>query len=254
MQGIQIAADPNLDGTVRATVADLAVRHGRGDSLKEGTCLGMWGDGEIDAQRVLIDGTVTRGIAAGAGTRMTLRDAIVRNVEPAPGDGDGGGISAEAGAVLDAARIGVTLVHGFGLAAIPSDDGATGSMATIADLYVSSVRSSRIFVDPMTREPAGRPVAYGVHVGRHGALDAERVVLRDGGYGFFAVGGTLTLRTGVISGQGDAAGAEHETTATLTDVTRTGNAQDATATGGTLPEATALPLPTAICVSDCVSR
>jgi hypothetical protein len=117
---------------------------------------------------------------------------------------------------------------------------------------VHGVRSSTIDIDTSgsTAVPTGRLVAYGLHVADHGALDLTRVVVANGGYGFFAAaGGALAVHTGVIAGQLDAFGASNTLpdALVLDGVARHGNAVNDVVRAPDLPAAASLPTPTPVC-------
>jgi hypothetical protein len=193
------------------------------------------------------------------GSSAVLTDSIISGVAPSA-QGFGVGAIAFGAASLALDRVAVTRVHGVGVAAVPDDaaDGTrvTGASVTGIDLYFRDVRSSTIrFADVAGQpRPTGRLVAYGLHVGDGCTLDARRAVAWTGGYGFFAAAGSaFAWRTGVITGQLDAAGVANGVSSAhpfvLDDVAAFGNATDATLHDLDLPEAGSLAVPTAPCTS-----
>jgi hypothetical protein len=131
----------------------------------------------------------------------------------------------------------------------PENPRTAGTAITGDHLLISSVRTSTVeFVsDGSVIMPSGMPVAYGLTVLPECSIVLGHVTAHDGGYGFFAAGGTLELRDAVVTGQVDAAGARAAGVGVLLEHFEAyGNARDEVIEREGLPEAASLPLPTAI--------
>jgi len=115
------------------------------------------------------------------------------------------------------------------------------------DLYVRDVGSSRIRNEEGTPEASGPAAAYGVHVTAGASAELTGATLESGGFGFYVAGGELSIRRGLLREQLDAAGATSAgAEVSLEDVVFEDNARDAVVENDRLPEATALPPPTAV--------
>jgi hypothetical protein len=209
------------------------------------------GGAALRATGVWVASVRERGVALfGPGTTGDLRDVLVRDVVPSA-RGAGAGAVAFGGAHLAVARVAVLDVHGIGLGAVPLDVPAVGPLGGQldgVDVFVRDVGSSVVQVVASGATP--RRVAYGLHAGAASALALERVVLVGGGYGFFlSAGGTLAIRTGVVTDQLDGVGAADgaRDALTLEQVVWARNATDHVLRDQGLPQAAGLPLPTPVC-------
>jgi hypothetical protein len=127
------------------------------------------------------------------------------------------------------------------------------SMPFRRDLFVRGVRRStiRFTGDGTALTPEGAAVAYGLHAGSGCELDATRVVVIEGGLGFFNAG-SLIVRQGLIAQQREAAGAwtsglPREATR-LIDVSTRANATEDTGARD-LPSGGSLPLSQPACLT-----
>jgi hypothetical protein len=238
------------DSAVTATHTVVDGMYGRGVTVAGGA--------HLVATRVLVADQHEFGVMVlGADADARLTDVVVSAVAPSA-RGFGLGAMALAGGRLEVERLAVVAVHGAGMAATATElvtGRVDGTLIAGTDVFVRDVRSSTIRFDEThsTYVPTGRRVAYGLHVGDGAALDLRRVVVAQGGFGFFAAaGGALAMHTGVITAQLDAAGAVNETGVTdavvLDGVALYGNANDALVHGADLPQVAALEVPSAACV------
>jgi hypothetical protein len=184
-----------------------------------------------------------------APTAVSLQDVIVKGVGRTD-RGFGLGLQASGGVQVHLSRVAIAGTRGTAISAtappegeprfgVPSIDGR--------DVFVVDVTSSTVgFADGA---PAGRTVAYGIHVGGGAVHDFERLALIRGGFGLAGFEGELAVRTGVIAGQADAAGVRVPgVTIELTDVVALSNADDDVVERSGLPEGAALPAPTPVCL------
>ncbi len=242
------------DGTV-VTMVDCVVRATR----QRG---GFWGRGievstgaRLDATGVLVTDVHEIGLAASLRATASLIDVIIEQVAASP-LGFGVGAVAFGDARIDAARLGAISVAGLGVGParfeIPDSPPIDGATFTARDVFVRDVRTSTIrFERPGGASiPVGRSVAYGAHAGAGCTFSLDQFVLDGGGHGFFAAG-AIALRHGVVARQldafGAAAGGSRATATTLSTVAQTGNANESVVDLTELPEASALPSPTAVC-------
>ena len=213
------------------------------------------GRGRLEARRVVVADCAEGGAVAVGPASLMLEDVLVSDVVPSS-RGFGVGIAAF-GAGVEATRVSVDGAAGGGAVATPlewREEILTGRL-WIADAWIHGVGTSTVGLSA-DGSPAGRPAAYGLHVGAGCGLQAERFVVDGAGYGVFASQATTILRTGVISGQLDAAGAvspDPESAELHTsDLSFIDNAVDEiVAAPGDLPAAAALPEPSPICVEGC---
>ncbi len=205
------------------------------------------------ARRVVFDRNREAGVMAfHAGTAVDLTDVFVTSTAPSA-QGLGGGVFAFGAASVRASRLAVQTSAGAALAAAQfiDDVGMTtvGSSIAVRDAWVERVRSNTVAIEPVRHAPTGRAVAYGAHAGDRCAVDLARVVIADGGYGFFVADGSIVVRDGVITGQLDAAGAASGRGTYVTEnVSMRGNADDGVRLGASLPTASALAPPSPVCL------
>ncbi len=215
----------------------------------------------ISLQHVLVQDVSQSGIAlVNYDSTVSLDDVIITGVAP-DAFGLGGGIAAYAGARVLGRRAAIVNVAGAAIAAAPLIT-ALGeeerSSVVLSEVYVADVRSStvRLAAEPGGPRPTGRVVSYGVHAGSGCTADLVRAVFDRGGYGFFAAAGSISLRQLVVSGQLDAFGATdgdtQRTTILVEDDVRLGNSREDIVVDTTLPSASALPSPTAVCLRNCM--
>jgi len=196
------------------------------------------------------------GIAAiGFLTEAALSDVWIEQVSPTT-RGFGLGIMALDGASMVLERVVVRRATAAALGSISQVVGGTvahQSTVTAHDLWIEETASGTLRIDIVdAREvPSGRPVAYGLHAGDDAIVDVSRAVVVSGGYGFAVGAGRLTLRDAVIVRQLDAFGARIPTNGmpalVLDSVGHSLNARDDIVDDSSLPLASRLPTPTAIC-------
>ncbi len=225
---------------------------------------GAFGDGltvqegaTTTVTRSLIDSSREHGVLVLLpGSTASLDDVLIRDVRPSA-RGFGIGLAAFGGGQVTATRLGLRSVSGAAIASVPYADARRGrfdgSSIDVTDLFVADVRSSTVQFDGSgsTPAPSGGIVAYGVHAGGQCRARVERAVIENGGYGFYNAEGTLEMRHGVITGQLDGFGASKTgldpPSLVLEDIAHAMNANEWPTVNVTLPEAAALPPPTAIC-------
>jgi hypothetical protein len=131
--------------------------------------------GRVEADRLIASGNRDVGVSAsGAGSSVTLRDAVVRDTDVRTTDDTGGrAFSAQFGARIDAERVLLTRNHGTSVFL-----GAEDTIVTLRDVVVS---------DTMP-EPSGDN-GRGLGVQEGGRVEAERVVFSSSReVGLFATG------------------------------------------------------------------
>ncbi len=211
----------------------------------------------VTCTRVLVADNYEVGIVAGhSGAIVTLRDVIVDGVRASASRGLGEGVLGVAGGVIDARRLAIQGVTSAAIGTIAQVGATAGNGSSLAatDVFVRGVRSGTIQFDATTAMPTGRAVAYGLYVGDACTISATNVLLDTGGYGFLNVGGRLALHVGVITGQLDAAGARYRAVTpmqlVLDGVSRFGNATSDIVVDDSLPQASVIEPPSAVCVME----
>lgn len=204
--------------------------------------------GALSFRGVLVERVREAAFAIAVG-RASVEDSLVRDVRPTT-RGLGLGVWAFSNAQVDLRRFAIENVQGSAVSALPFQSLARTSVGG-ADWFVRDVRSGtvRVVEDEMTSTPEGRPVAYGLHAGPGCSIDAARVVIDGGGFGFYNANGVVRVHTGVITNQLDAAGAIDVATPasawSLDDVARAGSANDGVVQRNDLPTASSIPAPSA---------
>ncbi len=236
-RGVVSIADSGVLGPMTTAMGEF----GRGLQASTG--------GRIAATRVAVSNASHFGaLAFLEDSSLTLEDVIVVDTQPAD-RGFGAGVGVYGGARATLERVAVRGASGAGIACVPNVDALGlrgGGRIDGRDVFVANVRTSQLEFD-LAGNPTGRSVAYGMLVGAMSSIDATRATLTDGGYGFYAVG-SLTIRSGLIARQLDAAGAFRDSAATLFDVVRVDNASDVVRETS-LPSGSSLPAPTSLCAT-----
>ncbi len=214
--------------------------------------------GVVDAHRLAIVDTVEGGLVVfGRGSNATLEDVWIDGVSPSR-RGFGIALIAFGQAAIAGTRVAIERCSGAAVGAVPirvpERPFESGATTVVHDLYVGRVRSATVVLDHIESSmptPAGRAVAYGLHVGEASRLDVARALFSEGGYGFFAAHGTLRLESAVIARQLDGAAAfgGQDTMLILRDVLPIANARDDVVQLDELPQASALPPPSPVCLT-----
>lgn len=193
------------------TLVDVAVDDtapGReGDALVGGVGV-LLGDGATGAaRRVVVTRSHDVGVwCAGAGSSLDLDDAFVMGVDALPDGAFGEGVVAMAGGRVRASRVAVVGAHGFALGAAVSD---VNPASPIAGASLTAVDVFARGVSPSTLRGGSPAAAYGLHVGTGCAADVARAVIDTGQWGFFRVGGGLSLRDALVTRQSRGGGASN---------------------------------------------
>lgn len=209
------------DIAVRGALSDTSGRYGAGVAIRE--------TGESELRRVWIDRVQNYGVALvdNGDVTHTLEDILVTHVAPSREVQSvavaavGGRTRVERLAVHDAVAAGLSLIP------VNFSSEFAPPVVEARDLWIGGVRQGRIRCADggPTCVPTGPFVGYGIYV-HEGSLTLERATVVRGGFGFYAHGGAIAWRTGVVRGQLDAAGAWRLAAPTLTDVALVQNARD----------------------------
>ncbi len=211
--------------------------------------------GTIEMTDCLVESAYELGVSVESpDATFAMRDVIVRDVQSGT-RGLGMGIAFwGTNGTLD--RVAVDFIRGFGVAAGPSGERTSspvGAAVVASNVFVRAVRSTTVAVAADRRSSSGLPVASGLLSGRLSSFVATRVVLADGGYGFYLDGGRLTLNDAVIARQLDALGVARESPAAgalvLESVASVDNAREDWVLRPDLPQSAALEPPTGVCVA-----
>ncbi len=247
------------DERTRVTMTDSRIA----DTVAHGT--DVWGRGthvflgaQLDLVRALFENNHEIGISAvHARSVITLTDVIVRGVGESS-RGMGLGIQAAGGASISGTRVAVAAVRGAAIASVPVTTSSglmtLGSSISLDDGFVTDVRSSTVQVmDSRAPVAVGPPVAYGLHAANGCSVVATRIVIADGGHGFYNAGTSMTLRHALIRRQLDNAGAYASSVGRMSVVTDDAhfreNARNEIVEQAGLPDAVSIAPPSPVCVT-----
>ncbi len=204
--------------------------------------------GQASVFRTWIRGVSQSGVlATGASSTVALTDVGIESIAMVDA-AFGVGLMVSDGARGDLARVIVRDVFGSGIVATsrsPSGTSSQPSTLNATDLFIGGVRSTVI-------DPNGdlRVAAYGIHARDGSAVEFDRVVVDDAGYGFFSRSAALSIRGGVLSHLLDAAGAYELGTSApplLREVLFVENARQEILSDARLPSAASLATPSPVC-------
>lgn len=188
--------------------------------------------GRIDARHVFIeDNREVAAAAIGPGSSLRFSDVLVMRMQPSL-RGLGVGILATAGASLEGERIALFGTHGMAVGATTEFEASqsAGSSIQLRDVFVQGVGRQTVEFDPRDRlRSVGAAVAAGAYCGLRARCDIANVVVAGGGEGVVVVGGSLSMRSGVVTGQriaGTRSGTAGGTRAEFAEMEAFGNVDD----------------------------
>jgi hypothetical protein len=194
--------------------------------------------GSIVAERTLLAAATDAAVFA-VGGHVEMRDAIVIGTRPSI-RGLGFGIAAGSGTEMTGARVAIENVSGAAVAATNAAATlpAEGASVSLSDLFVRDVHDSTVQIAP-NDAPTGPSVGYGLASASASTLRATYLVIADGSIGLYNRGATLTLDTGLVTGQhaGSAlASASPTSMPMLYNIVFLGNERDGPVIDPTLPD------------------